>query len=43
MNVNTNIRLKQAFLNILLILLAFTVQHCVFPFFPFWRLRPICS
>ena len=40
MNVNTNIRLKQAFLNILLILLAFTVQHCVFPLLPFLAATP---
>ena len=40
MNVNTNTKLKQAFLNILLILLAFTVQHCVFPLLPFLAATP---
>ena len=40
MNVNANIRMKQALLNVLLILLAFTVQHCVFPLLPFLAATP---
>ena len=40
MNANTNIKLKQILLNILLILLAFTVQNCVFPLLPFLAATP---
>ena len=40
MNANTNIKLKQILLNILLILLAFTVQNCVFPLLPFLVATP---
>lgn len=40
MNVYTNAKIKQAVLNVLLILLAFTIQNCVFPLLPFLAATP---
>lgn len=40
MNVNLAARLKQILINILLILLAFTIQNCVFPLLPFLAVTP---
>lgn len=40
MNVYTNVKIKQVLLNVLLILLAFTIQNCVFPLLPFLAATP---
>ncbi len=40
MNVNTNAKIKQFLLNVVLILLAFTIQNCVFPLLPFLAATP---
>lgn len=40
MNAYTHVKIKQALLNVLLILLAFTIQNCVFPLLPFLAATP---
>lgn len=40
MNAHTNVKIKQALLNVILILLAFTIQNCVFPLLPFLAATP---
>ena len=40
MNIHTNVKIKQVLLNVLLILLAFTIQNCVFPLLPFLAATP---
>ncbi len=40
MNANTNARVKQILLNVLLIILAFTIQNNVFPLMPFLSATP---
>ncbi len=40
MNVNTNAKIKQFLLNVVLIVLAFTIQNCVFPLLPFLAATP---
>ena len=40
MNIHTNAKIKQFLLNVVLILLAFTIQNCVFPLLPFLAATP---
>lgn len=40
MNINTNAKIKQFLLNVALIVLAFTIQNCVFPLLPFLAATP---
>ena len=40
MNIHTNAKIKQFLLNVVLILLAFTIQNCVFPLIPFLTATP---